>query len=99
MGPLREAGRLGPAAMVTILIARVWMMALRWGPEPWILAALAGLVVMAMLGAAVTRRAMGRLGASLARESQLPADFRALVDGPSGSRSGSAWQSQWASWA
>lgn len=81
MGPLREAGRLGPAAMVTILIAGVWMMALQWGPEPWILAALAGLVAMAMLGA-LTRRAMGRLGASLARESQLPADLRALVEGP-----------------
>lgn len=49
MGPLREAGRLGPVAMVTILIAGVWMMALRWGPEPWILTALVGLVVMAVL--------------------------------------------------
>jgi len=83
MGPLREAARLGPAAMVTILIAGVWMMALRWGPEPWILTALVGLVVMAVLGAALTRRAMGRLGASLADEvDQLPTDFHALVEGP-----------------
>ena len=83
MGPLREAGRLGPAAMVTILIAGVWMMALRWGAEPWIITALVGLVVMAVLGAALTRRTMGRLGTSLAGGSpQLPADFRALVEGP-----------------
>ena len=83
MGPLRDAGRLGPAAMVTILVAGVWMMALRWGPEPWIITALVGLVVMAVLGAALTRRAMGRLGALLVRESQqLPEDLRPLVEGP-----------------
>jgi hypothetical protein len=83
MGPLREAGRLGPVAMVTILIAGVWMMALRWGPEPWILTALVGLVVMAVLGAALTRRAMGRLRGSLADEvDHLPTDFHALVEGP-----------------
>jgi hypothetical protein len=82
MGPLREAGRLGPAAMVTILIAGVWMMALRWGPEPWILTALVGLAVIAMLGATLTRRAMEHLDSSLAEESHLPADFRALVEGP-----------------
>jgi hypothetical protein len=83
MGPLREAGRLGPVAMVTILIAGMWMMALRWGPEPWILAALVGLVVMAVLGAALTRRAMGRLSSSLAAEpDHLPTNFRALMEGP-----------------
>jgi hypothetical protein len=83
MGPLGEAGRLGPVAMATILIAGVWMMALRWGPEPWILTALVGLIVMAVLGAALTRRAMGRLGAALTREpDQLPAPFIALVGGP-----------------
>jgi hypothetical protein len=83
MGPLREAGRLGPVAMVTILIAGVWMMAHRWGPEPWILTALVGLVAMAVLGAVLTRRAMGRFGASLADPpDRLPTDFRALVEGP-----------------
>jgi hypothetical protein len=82
MGPFREAGRLGPAAMVTILIAGVWMMALRWGPEPWILTALVGWVVMAILGGALTRRGMGRLGVLLARDSQLPEHFHGLVEGP-----------------
>ena len=83
IGPLREAGRLGPAVMVTILIAGVWMMAVRWGAEPWIITALVGLVVMAVLGTALTRPAMGRLGTSLAGESpQLPPDFRVLVEGP-----------------
>ncbi|MGH2686579.1 MAG: hypothetical protein ACRDJP_14030 [Actinomycetota bacterium] len=83
MGPLREAGRLGPVAMVTILMAGVWMMALRWGPEPWILIALVGLVVMAVLGAALSRRPMGRLRGSLGDEvDHLPTDFRALVEGP-----------------
>jgi hypothetical protein len=82
MGPLREAGRLGPVAMVTILIAGVWMMVLRWGPEPWILTALVGLVIMAVLGAALTRRAMSRLRVSLADEpDHLPTNFRALVEG------------------
>jgi len=75
MGPLREAGRLGPAAMATIFIAGLWMMALRWGAQAWIIAALVGLVVMAVLGAVLTRAALGRLRISLAGEStRLQAD-------------------------
>src|SRR5215217_2823918 len=61
MGPFREAGRLGPAAMATIFIAGLWMMALRCGAQAWIIAALVGLVVMAVLGAVLTRAALGRL--------------------------------------
>jgi hypothetical protein len=80
MGLLGEAVRIGPVSMVTILIAGVWMMAIRWGPEPWILTALFGLIVMAILGAALTRRTMAGLGPSLAGGGdELPAKFRALV--------------------
>jgi hypothetical protein len=83
MGLLREAGRLGPVAMVMILVAGVWMMALRWGPEPWIMTALVGLIIMAILGAALTRRAMARIGASLSgKPDRLPAEIQALISGP-----------------
>jgi hypothetical protein len=87
---MREGGRIGPVAMVTILIAGVWMMALRWGPKPWILTALVSLLVMAILGAALTRPAMARLGAALTEEGdRLPGRFRALAG--SGSLPVSLW--------
>jgi hypothetical protein len=80
---LTEAGRLGPVAMVTIVAAGVWMMAVRWGPEPWILTALVALIAMVIVGAALTRRAMPRLIGSLGnRPGEVPAEVRALADGP-----------------
>jgi hypothetical protein len=90
VGLMREGGRIGPVAMVTILLAGVWMMALRWGPEPWILTALVALIAMAILGAALTRPGMALLGAALTQEEdELPGRFR--TNEATGSLSFSLW--------
>jgi hypothetical protein len=61
----------GPAALL-ILVTGVHMSATRWGPQGWIVAGLAGMVVIAVLGAAVG----GRRVAAIARA--LPADDGAI---------------------
>jgi hypothetical protein len=70
--------RLGPTAMLVTLASGMWMMATSWGHEPWIVSAFAGLVAMAVLGGAVSLRAMRRLRVALAAESEheLSAAFR-----------------------
>ena len=81
LGLLRRTGRLGPIAMVPLLVAGIWMMALRWDAEPWIVAALAGVVAMAALVGAITRRAMRRFAQELAARHELgPAEIAILVD-------------------
>src|SRR5919106_1707348 len=72
MGLMRRTGRLGPIAMVPLLAAGIWMMALRWDAAPWIVAALAG---------AVTRRAMRRFAQSLGARAELsPGGIAVLAD-------------------
>ena len=79
-GALREGGRVGLIAMVTLLIAGVWMMAIRWGPEPWVVVSLAGVGLMAILGGTLTRRAMRRLGSSPAEGSvRLPTAVQTII--------------------
>lgn len=69
---------LGPLAMLTTFVAGVAMMALRWGPAPWIVLAVIGLVAMAVLAGAVSLRGTRRMAAALAAESSagLSAAFR-----------------------
>src|SRR5438093_13160836 len=43
----------GPAAL-TILVTGIHMTATRWGPQGWIVVGLAGVVVIAVLGVAVS---------------------------------------------
>src|ERR687891_468762 len=81
MAIMRGTGRLGPIAMVPLLAAGIWMMALRWDAAPWIVAALAGVVAMAVLAGAVTRRAMRRFAQSLGARAELsPGGIAALAD-------------------
>jgi hypothetical protein len=80
MGLLRRTGRLGPIAMVPLLVAGIWMMALRWDAEPWIVAALVGVAAMAVLAGATTRRAMRRFAQELPARAELgPEAIAALV--------------------
>jgi hypothetical protein len=81
MALMRRTGRLGPIAMVPLLAAGIWMMALRWDAAPWIVAALAGVAAMAVLAGAVTRRAMRRFAQSLGARAELsPGGIAALAD-------------------
>jgi hypothetical protein len=57
----RNAVRFETIAMATAVVAGIWMMAARWGPEAWTVTALAAIVGMAALTATVTRRGLKRL--------------------------------------
>jgi hypothetical protein len=83
MGLLTSRGRLGPIAMLTTLASGMWMMAVSWGPEPWIVTAFAGLVGMAMTGV-VTARRMRRLRVAVAAETgpELSEVFRVVQSSP-----------------
>ena len=84
MGLLAAPRRLGPIAMLVTLAAGIWMMAVLWGPEPWIQASFAGLVVAAVLGGLVSRRGVRRLGMALQAETgtELSATALALRSSP-----------------
>jgi hypothetical protein len=47
--------RLGPVAMLTLLVTGIWMMARWWGPRPWIQAAAVASGVAASLGLGTQR--------------------------------------------
>jgi hypothetical protein len=79
-GMLAVPRRVGPVAMLSMLAAGVWMMARWWGPRPWILAALIGVVAVAAVGGIMSGRGTRRLVRALAEESghELSAAYRAL---------------------
>jgi hypothetical protein len=97
---LAEAGRLGlrmkktahafPFAIVGLVVTGVWMThRLGWGfSSPWVLAGIAGLAAIIVLGDAVNgaygKRLGGRIGAALARggDGPLPDDVIACLDDP-----------------
>jgi uncharacterized membrane protein SirB2 len=56
MGLVRLPFRVGPFAMGMTLVSGVWMMKTAWGRPPWLVAAMVGLVAMAVLGAVSLRR-------------------------------------------
>jgi hypothetical protein len=57
----------GPAAL-TILVTGIYMGATRWGAQGWIVVGLAGMVVIAVLGAAITGRRAGAIARALPAE-------------------------------
>ena len=80
-GQVREWARLlgaprfvgGPAAL-TILITGIYLSATRWGAQGWIVVALAAMVVIAVLGAALTGRRAGAIARALpAEDGPIPA--------------------------
>jgi hypothetical protein len=84
MGLLALPGRLGPIAMVTTLLSGMWMMAVSWGREPWIVTAFVGIVAMAAMGGAITARRMRRLRVAMGAETgpELSDAFRELRSSP-----------------
>jgi hypothetical protein len=80
-GQVREWARLlgaprfvgGPAAL-TVLITGIYLSATRWGAQGWIVVALAAMVVIAVLGAALTGRRAGAIDRALpAEDGPIPA--------------------------
>jgi hypothetical protein len=65
---------LAPASLALILLMGMYLMAIAWGPKGWILAALAGLVVIGVLGGALTGTRMARIGPAVGRASGLLPD-------------------------
>src|SRR5260370_29283734 len=80
---LLKPGRLGPIAMLTTLVAGMWMMAQVWGHQPWIVSAFVGLVGMAALGGVISLRGARRLRVALAGETgpELSDAFRLIRPG------------------
>lgn len=74
----RRSATLGPIAMLTALVTGIWMMVARWSHQPWTAVALAGLILIVIVGVAFGRRAMPRIVASLAEGTErLTPDARA----------------------
>jgi len=57
----------GPAALI-ILLTGIYMSATRWGAQGWIVVGLAGMVLIAVLGAAVSGRRAGAIASALPAE-------------------------------
>jgi hypothetical protein len=62
---LRRVG--GPAAG-TLLVTGIYMSLARWGQQPWIALGMAGLILIAVLGATLTGRRAAAIGRALASE-------------------------------
>jgi hypothetical protein len=72
----------GPAAL-TILVTGIHMTATRWGPQPWIVVGLAGMVVIATLGGAVSGRRAGAIIRALpADDGQISTALRQRLHDP-----------------
>jgi hypothetical protein len=75
VGQVREWARLlgaprfvgGPAAL-TVVVTGIHLSATRWGPQGWIVVGLAGMVVIAVLGGAVSGRRAGAIARALPAE-------------------------------
>lgn len=73
---------LGGSSTALILVTGIYMMATSWGVQGWIVIAFAGLVVIALLGALVTRNRMTRVGPVLATTGPLSRQARASLRDP-----------------
>jgi len=75
--------RLAPASLGLILVTGLYMMAAAWGWRGWILAALAGLVLLALVGALGTGIPMSRVQAGVGRASgPLSNELRSALRSP-----------------
>jgi chromate transport protein ChrA len=79
---MRLVQRIAPASIGVILLTGLYMMAVSWKARGWILAALAGLVLIALVGGLLTGVRMARVGPALgsASESLSPETASALRD-------------------
>ncbi|HSQ28450.1 MAG TPA: hypothetical protein VLN49_01290 [Gemmatimonadaceae bacterium] len=72
----------GPSALV-LLATGLYMMTTRWSHQAWAGLGLVGMVLMAIIGAAITGRRMKRIGPAVpATDGPLPAALRDRFDDP-----------------
>jgi hypothetical protein len=57
-----------PVAVLAILVFGIAMVALAWGPEGWVVVGLGAMVLMAVLGVALTGRRVAGIGRSFSAE-------------------------------
>ena len=70
----------GPSGL-TLIVTGIYLTVTRWGPQPWIILGLIGLVTMAVLGAVITGRRLGSMAKELSGEGALsPALQQRLQD-------------------
>ena len=75
--------RLAPASLGLILLSGLYMTATTWGPRGWILAALASLVLLAIVGAVGTGMRMARIGPAVGgSQGQLSDELRSRLRDP-----------------
>ena len=80
---MRLVQRIGPASVGTLLVTGLFMMASAWGPQGWIAVALAGLVLVALLGALLTGLRMARIGPAVGRAGEpLSGELQAALRDP-----------------
>jgi hypothetical protein len=68
LGVTSLAGRIGAVSLALILLPGLYMAGTRWGFTDWPVAALVGMVVMALLGGLLSGRPMAGLGRAIGAE-------------------------------
>lgn len=59
---------LGPVSMLAIIVTGIWMMAVAWGPRPWVATALIALIAIIVVNIPLERRAERLLAAASSAE-------------------------------
>ena len=78
-----EMGRVGMISMLTLLAAGFYMMAIAWGGVAWIIVTLGVIVLMIILGMAITGRRMAAIGRMVnAERGPLSSDLQSLLYDP-----------------
>lgn len=76
----RRRTPLGPVSMIVILATGIWMMATRWGHQLWMMLAFIAMVLIAIIGVTLSRRAISRFKPVLSGEGNaLPDNFYAIA--------------------
>jgi hypothetical protein len=74
---------LGPLSLLLLLVPGMYMATTAWGGQPWLRVSLGALIVIAVLGATVTRRRLGAIAAALRDgEERLSTDAEQLLRDP-----------------
>jgi hypothetical protein len=75
-----EMGRLGMIAMVTLLLAGIYMMVTAWGAVPWIVVTFAAIVLLVVLSAVLTVPRMAAINRALEQEAgSVPHSLQSLI--------------------
>lgn len=77
---LKKQRHWGPVAMLVVLATGIWMGISLWGHQHWMATAFAAMILIAIVGVALSRRTMPRLKEILAdKPGYLPGDFSAAT--------------------